>query len=233
MSRHKPKTGKVMKKMILFTAALLLIVTTVKANDHNHADHKDRVTKRYHNTQPIVFIEGGIKFLVYPEGSIDYKVLNRRGRSHYGNWNTRRYNTPGTYTQRVRAHHNNFIRYDYYGRLKKVGPNYISYDRYNRVRRIGTISIRYNRRGLVYQIGGLRIYYNRYDRIRETEGNIHYDGCGYCGIDGCTTTHDPYYNRNWQPKYYKHDNDDDHYYKNRKRKKRYHDDDDDDDRDDD
>lgn len=217
--------------MILFIAVLLLVGTTAQATDQKHSDHQDRVTKRYHQAQPIVFVEGGVKFFVYPEGDIDYRIIKRRGRSHHGNWSRNTYNTPGSYAHR--RHYNNFIRYDHYGRLKKVGRNYITYDRYNRVRRIGSISMRYNRRGLVYQIGGLHIYYKKYGRIKYVEGNVHYDGCGYCGIDGCSITHSPYYNQNWKNKHYKHnddDNDDDsHYYKNRKRKKRYNDDDDDDD----
>ncbi len=215
-------------------AALLLTGTAAQATDHKHLDRQDRVTKstlsldrRYHHTQPIVFIEGGIKFFVYADGGIDYKILKRSRRSQYGNRN-KPINTPGSYAHR-RPYNHGFVRYDYYGRLKKVGPNYISYDRYNRVRRIGTVSMRYNRRGLVYRVGGLHIYYQKYGRIKYVEGSIHYTGCGYCGIDGCTITHDPYYNKNWKSKRYDHDNDDDQYYKNRKRKKRYHNDDDDDD----
>ncbi len=215
-----------MKKMVLFIAALLLVGTTAQATDHKHSDHQDRVTKRYQNTQPIVFVQGGVKFFIYPEGDIDYKIL--RTRSGYGNWNSSNgFNTPGG-SYGYNRPHNRVVRYDYYGRLRKVGPNYISYDRYNRVRRIGSIYIRYNRRGLLYQVGGLHIFYNRYNRIKYVEGNVHHTGCGYCGIDGCTTTHDPYYNQNWKQRYRYNKHDDDNYYsKNRKRKKRYHDDDDD------
>ncbi len=221
-----------MKKMVLFIAALILVGTTAQATDHKHLDQKDRVTKRYHHTQPIVFVEGGVKFFVYPEGDIDFKIL-RRNRSHHVNWNTRNgFNTPGGSYGYYNPNHR-MVRYDHYGRLKKVGPNYISYDRYNRVRRIGTIYVRYNRRGLLYKVGGLHIFYNKYGAIKYVEGEIHYSGCGYCGIDGCTITHDPYYNQNWKPKQYRKYNDnDDHYYKNRKRKKRYHHDDDDDEDDD-
>ncbi len=229
MSRQNPYNSLVMKKMILFIAAMLLAGTTAKATDHKHSDHQDRVTKRYHHTQPIIFIEGGVQFFVYPKGDVDFKTL-RRNRSNRRTWNNNQgFNSPGGYYGYRRPYHNN-VRYDYYGRLKKVGPNYISYDRYNRVRRIGTITIRYNRRGLLYQVGGLHIFYNRYNRIKYVEGNVHYDGCGYCGIDGCKITHEPYYRQGWKPKHYKHDDDDDDdHYKNRKRKKRYHDDDDDED----
>ncbi|MEW7292978.1 hypothetical protein [Aquimarina sp. 2304DJ70-9] len=222
-----------MKKALLFIAALLLVGTTAQATDHKHSDHQDRVTNRYLNSQPIVFVRGGVKFFVYPEGTIDFKVLKRGVRPRHTDWNNNRHSTPGSYGYYNRPYYNHRgIKYDYYGRLKKVGLNYISYDRYDRVRRIGSVYLRYNRRGLVSQIGGLHIYYNRYSRIKFVEGDVHYTGCGYCGIDGCTATHDPYFNQNWRPKYMHHNNDDNHYYKNRKRKKKYHNDNDDDDDDD-
>ncbi len=215
--------------MVLFIAAMLLVGTTAQATDYKHSDHQDRVTKRYHHTQPIVFIEGGVKFFVSPEGDIDFKILRTRSRTRqpHWNWNNNIYGAPGSH-----AYYNPYrrtVRYDYYGRLKKVGVNYISYDRHNRVRRIGTVIVRYNRRGLLYKIGGLHIFYNKYGKIRYTEGDVHYNGCGYCGIDGCSITHDPYYNQQWKPQYRNHHNDDNQYYKNRKRKKKYHDDDDRDD----
>lgn len=222
-----------MKKMVLFFAVIFLTGITAQATDHKHSDHHDRVTKRYQHAQPIIFIQGGIKFFVYPEGGIDYKILRSRT-SPYRNWSSHgAINTPGGYYGYSRSN-NRFVQYDYYGRLKKVGSNYISYDRYDRVRRIGSVNIRYNRRGLLYQVGGLHIYYNRYNTIKHVEGNVHYDGCGYCGINGCTITHAPYYNQNWKPRSFEKPYRD-HYYKNRKRKKRYHhnDDDDDDDYDDD
>ncbi len=213
--------------MILFIAALFVIGTTAQATDHKHQDHHNRVTKRYQHTQPIVFIQGGVQFFVYPEGEIDFKILRKRSQNNV--WSSHNsVNTPGGYYgYNTVSPYRTAVRYDYYGRLKRVGPNYISYDRYNRVRRIGTTYIRYNRRGLTYQIGGLHIYYNRYGNIKYVEGNVHYDGCGYCGIDGCTMTHNPYYNQNWKPRHY--DKRNTHYYKNRKRNKRYDDDDDDDD----
>ena len=209
--------------MVLCIAAMLLLGTTVQAADQKHRDQQDRVTKRYRQAQPISFIERGVKFFVYPNGEIDFRFLNRRSRSRNVDWNDRRYNAPGSYGYYNRPAG---TKYDYYGRLKKVGVNYINYDRYDRVRRIGSIILRYNRRGLVNQIGGLHIYYNRYAKIRHVEGNVHFDGCEFCGAGSCNVPHDPYFNQNRRLKQY---NQDDDYYKNRKRKKRHDDDDDDDD----
>ncbi len=216
-----------MKKMVLFIAAMLLVGTTAKATDQKYTDHQDRVIHRYQNSRPIIFVEGGVKFFIYPEGTVDFKILKRGVRANPTDWNRNRYNSPGSYGYHNRPHYNHRgIKYDYYGRLKKVGATYINYDRYDRVRSIGTVSIRYNRRGLLHQIGGLHIYYNKYNDIKFIEGNVHYNGCGFCGMNGCSITHDPYYKQHWKSKYRNHH---DHYYKNRKRKHKYDDDDDDDD----
>ncbi|MDY8135549.1 hypothetical protein [Aquimarina sp. 2201CG5-10] len=226
-----------MKKVILFIAAMLLIGTTAQATIQKQSKHENWVTKptqswntSYHRSQQIVFVQNGVKFFVDTEGGIDFKIINRRTRSRHSTWygNTS-YNSPGSYG--YYRPYNRIVRYDYYGRLKRVGSNHITYDRYNRVRRIGSITIRYNRRGLLSQVGGLHIYYKKYGRIKFVEGNVHYSGCGYCGIDGCTATHDPYYDVNWNSNHYDHNNNNDHddyYYKNRKRKKKHQDHDDDD-----
>ncbi|AXT50010.1 hypothetical protein D1818_03890 [Aquimarina sp. BL5] len=215
-----------MKKMILFIAAMLLVGTAAQAADQKLSDQVDRVTKRYRYAQPIIFVEGGITFFVYPNGEIDFKTPRQRNYNNW-DWNSRNYNSPGR--TRGYRHNNRFtVRYDYYGRLKRVGLTTIGYNQFDQVRRIGSVLIRYNRRGKLAKVGGLRVFYGKRDRIRHIEGNIHYTGCGFCGVDGCNITHDPYYNFNRRSNHYKgddSDDDDSRHYKNRKRKN--HDDDDD------
>ncbi|MFD2564696.1 hypothetical protein [Aquimarina rubra] len=215
-----------MKKMILFIAAMLLVGTAAQAADQKLSDQVDRVTKRYRYAQPIVFVEGGVTFFVYPNGEIDFKNPRQRNYNHW-DWNSRNYNAPGR--TRGYRHNNRFtVRYDYYGRLKRVGLTTIGYNRFDQVRRIGSVLMRYNRRGRLAQVGGLHIYYGKRGRIKHIEGNIHYTGCGFCGIDGCSMTHDPYYNFNGRSNHHDRiDHDDDDYYKNRKRNKKHNDRDDD------
>ncbi|RZS93620.1 hypothetical protein [Aquimarina brevivitae] len=182
-----------MKKLVLFiTAALLAGITAQAATDLGSHNHKDGVEKRYRHKQSIMFIEGGVKFFVFSNGDVDFTILNPRRRSSYSpntwGWNTGRYNTPGEKFGRHTWYHN-MVRYDYNGRLIRVKRNYLSYNRYDQVRRIGTINLRYNRKGLVSQIGGQRIFYHRNGRISHVEGSIHFNGCGHCGMNGCTTTH--------------------------------------------
>ncbi len=216
--------------MILFIVVLLLVGTTAKASDYNYSDDRNRVTKHYHYTQPISFTNSGVMFFVYSDGDIDYKILNKKRKSKYNHWNKNLHSntTPGSYYSN--RPYSNFIRYDQYGRLRKVGHNRISYDHYDRARRIGTIIIQYNRKGLVSKIGGLYVYYNKNMTIKYTEGAIHYNSFGYCGVNECTITHIPYYKQLSKSLSYNHD-DNQHHYRDRKRKKRSnrHDDDDDDD----
>ncbi len=228
MSRYKPKNILVMKKVILFIAVMLLVGTAAQAADQNKSDQVDRVTKRYRNAKPIVFVENGVRFFVYPNGEVDFRTPRRRNYDNW-DWNSSNYNTPGN-NRNYRRHNNRFtVKYDYYGRLKRVGLTTISYNRFDQVRRIGSVLIRYNRRGKVAKIGGLHIYYGKRGRIRHIEGNVHYTGCGYCGIDGCSAPHDPYYNIQGRSNHHDWNQEDDFYFKNRKRNKKHHKGEDDDD----
>ena len=197
-------------------AALLLVGTTAEATDNQLSDHHGNgVAKRYNRAQPITFVEGGVKFFVYPEGEIEFKILRNRNRTRQANWgwNSNVHSTPGS--QRYHNTYRRPVRYDYYGRLKRVGSNHIFYDRYNRVRSVGTVQMRYNRRGLLHQVGGLHIFYTKHGRIKYFDGSVHYTNCA--------TPQSPYFEQNRTNRHYN----DDHIYKNRKRKKRYDDDDDD------
>ncbi len=212
-----------MKRIVLFIVVMFLIGTTAQATDQRYADDQNRVMNRYRNAQPIFFVEGGITFLVYSEGEIDFEKPRRRYR-HHTDWGNRHQSAPG-HSQNYKHRSRHTVRYDYYGRLNRVGLTTVSYNRYDQVRRIGSVLVRYNRRGLVSKIGGLHIYYNRYGTIKHMEGAVHYTGCGYCGINGCSASHTPYYDFDKNRRHYNHDN----YHHYKKRKKKHNDDDDDND----
>ncbi|GAA0719869.1 hypothetical protein GCM10009430_19410 [Aquimarina litoralis] len=216
-----------MKKVILFIAAMLLVGTAAQAADQKKSDQVDRVTKRYRYAKPIVFVENGVKFLVYPNGEVDFRTPRRRNYSNW-DWNSSNYNSPG-HNRNYRRHSNRFtVKYDYYGRLKRVGLITMGYNRFDQVRRIGSVLIRYNRRGKVAKIGGLHIYYGKRGKIRYIEGNVHY----YNGINGCSTPQDQYYSYQRRSNENNWNQEDDFYYKNRKRNKKHYRGDDDDDDDD-
>ena len=138
-----------MKTLLLFTTSLLLSVTTVSATDvkpkpkGNHVD----ASKHYRFAEPIVFMERGIEFYVFPDGSFDFDVQQN---FYYGPSNSRRVDINTRYTtrgQRVQytsdRFNKNMIVKDRFGKITRIGNAPIYYDRKGDVTRIGSIDIDY------------------------------------------------------------------------------------------
>ena len=218
-----------MKKQVLFLAMVLLGTTLATATTAGDAvlNREDLNRIRYGFAQPILFIERGIEFLIFPDGSFDFNTeafttsphndefyyrRNRRGTN-------RTFGAPGT-----RYHNGNrgiLIRHDRLGRVRRIGNVFINYDRQGRIKRAGSVYMSY-RRGQLRQVGGLRILYNRYGEIVGTRGyvNTSNQDCGLWDNEGFTihdSNNDAYFD-DWGSDW---ENDDDYFYyrKNGKVKK--------------
>jgi hypothetical protein len=149
----------------------------------------------YRNAEPIVFMERGIEFYVFPNGEFDFNTVrtatpNRpRGNSFnstFGAPNVHSYNN----------HRNNGVRieHDHFGRVRRIGNVFINYDAFGRIRRAGSVYMRYNSFALT-QVGNLRIVYNRRGQIISVYGTVNGFNHGYVynpgGFGGNT-----YYNTN-------------------------------------
>ena len=219
-----------MKSKVLFLAMVLIGLTSATATTAGDAvlNGEDFNNARYRYTQPILFVERGVEFLIFPDGSFDfntealstipdndnyyYKRNRRRG-------NNRTYGAPGT--RYDRGDRGVLIRHDRLGRVRRIGNVFINYDRQGRLKRAGSVYMSY-RRDQLKQVGGLRILYNKYGDVIGTRGQVNFSnqGCGLCGIDGCTVDHydsNSYddWNNDW-------DNDDDYYYYRRNGKVKKH-----------
>ncbi|MES2485393.1 MAG: hypothetical protein V4581_05500 [Bacteroidota bacterium] len=132
----------------------------------------------YRNAEPVVFLERGIEFLIFPNGELDFNTqpaTTNNGHGSRGNSQTNTtYGAPGSYNpgQGVRVDH------DAKGRVRRVGNVFINYDSMGRVKRIGTVYMSYNSFALA-QIGGLRLIYDRLGRIVDTYGYINANNRGY------------------------------------------------------
>jgi hypothetical protein len=149
----------------------------------------------YRNAEPIVFMERGIEFYVFPNGEFDFNTVrtatpNRpRGNSFnttFGAPNVHSYNSP----------RNNGVRieHDHFGRVRRIGNVFINYDAFGRIRRAGSVYMRYNSFALT-QVGNLRIVYNRRGQIISVYGTVNGFNHGYVynpGSFGGNT----YYNTN-------------------------------------
>ena len=149
----------------------------------------------YRNAEPIVFVERGVEFYVFPNGEFDFNTVrtatpNRpRGNSFnstFGAPNVHSYNN----------HRNNGVRieHDHFGRVRRIGNVFINYDAFGRIRRAGSVYMRYNSFALT-QVGNLRIVYNRRGQIISVYGTVNGFNHGYVynpgGFGGNT-----YYNTN-------------------------------------
>lgn len=204
-------------------AMVLVGLTSATATTAGDAvlNGEDLKTNRYNFTQPISFIERGVEFLIFPDGSFDFNTevfttnpsnddfyyrRNRRSTNHtYGAPGNNQYNTGRGV----------IIKHDRLGRVRRIGNVFINYDRQGRIKRAGTVYMTY-RRGQLKQVGGLRILYNRYGVVIGTRGAVNHSNIGN-GIYG-TDNDTPYtYEDNWYDSW---DNNDFYYYrKNGKVKK--------------
>ena len=218
-----------MKRQVLFMAAMLLGLTSATATTAGNAvsNGEDFNTTRNRYTQPILFVERGVEFLIFPDGSFDfntdifssvpdddnyyYRRSKTRTKTRSRRGTNRTHGAPGTtYNNRERGV---IVTHDRLGRVRRVGNVFINYDRSGRLKRAGSVYMTY-RRGQLKQVGGLRILYNRYGDVIGTRGSVNRSnqGCGICGISGCTADHfdsDAYHSDNdWDNDW----NDDEDYY---------------------
>lgn len=214
------------------------LTTVTAAEKEKTAQGEDlKLNSRYGFEQPIQFVERGIEFLIFPDGTFDFNT-NIEG-NHYNNHlgyyrksNSRRgsinatFGAPGTRVKYSRPRNRGVIvTHDYNGRVRRIGNVFVNYNRFGQVKRLGSVYISYNHRSLIKQIGGLHIKYDRRGQIIRLKGHVNYSnqGCGICGMTSCNVNHfdthihnDVHYENDWD------ENDDDfYYYKNGKKGKKH------------
>lgn len=208
-----------MKKItqVLVIAVLALGLHSAKASDKKVFD--DVSTRNYppvdyRYADPIVFMERGIEFYVFPNGEFDFNTVTTtapRPRGGRGNVNAT-YGAPGSYTN-TNSYNNvrnngTKIEHDYMGRVRRIGNVFINYDNVGRVKRVGSVYMNYNSFALS-QVGGLRIIYDRRGRIINIVGvvNGYSSNYNYNTQNGYNQNNN-YYNDNDNG----YDNEEDYYY---------------------
>lgn len=223
-----------MRKITLFLLGVLLSFGTLSAAEKVSPSDiaKKGLTIRYRNAQPITFIERGVTFQVYSDGTLDVNY-GRRGYRRANRYRTYAgYGYP-SYPQ-YRYHQGRRIWRNRFGQIIKVGRASVNYDFYGRVKRVGSITMSYGRFGQLRRVGGMRVWYNRWGRLIYAEGHVKHDFCGICGIDGCSMEHFDHRHDGWdrhndwyndRHRGFDHDDydddDDDRFRKRRKRNRDY------------
>ncbi|WP_298902026.1 hypothetical protein [uncultured Psychroserpens sp.] len=185
-----------MKKLVLLFTGLLMGLTSVSAAETVTATQGDDFNNsRYRFAEPIVFIERGVEFLIFPDGSFDFNTEfgNNVSETYYRTSRTRRssvnttYGAPGTVsrvnysTPRPRGV---IITHDSNGQVRRIGNVFINYDRRGRIKRAGSVYMSYQRgNGFLRQVGGLRVNYNRWGEIVHISGIVNHNNATLnCGV---------------------------------------------------
>ena len=171
-----------MKKITLVLSALILFIGTnmAKASAEKVFDDVERrhfTPVDYRYAEPIVFMERGIEFMIFPNGEFDFNTVTtnsgpRPRNTTYGAPRGNAYGYYGPANRGVRVEH------DYMGRVRRIGNVYINYDAVGRVKRVGSVYMSYNSFALS-QVGGLRIIYDRRGRIIDIRGFVNASNHGY------------------------------------------------------
>lgn len=187
MSRHILKLFT-MRKATLVIAALLIGLTSATATVETKANKGKKlgITKRYHFTQPVMFVERGVEFLIFPNGEFDFNTelisnpydddVYYRSTSKRSNAN-RTHGAPGHYDD-YNYNPGTLILHDHYGNVRRIGNVFMNYDYYGRIRRVGSVYMRYRHNKLV-QVGGLKLQYDRHGRFVGTRGKVNRHNHGY------------------------------------------------------
>jgi len=185
-----------MKTKLLFTAMMLIGLTSANATTTNVAPQGEDFnnTTRYRYIEPIMFMERGVEFLIFPDGSFDFNTNaddsfdDFDDSYYYRNTNSKprslnnTQGAPGT-VSRSNYYTPNYggilIQHDFDGKVRRIGNVFINYDRIGKVKRVGTVYMNYNRGGLLTQVGGLRITYNNWGEIVHSSGFVNFNNGQY------------------------------------------------------
>ena len=197
-----------MKKITLLVASIFLLGGgAANAAEKIAFSVETKSPVDFRNPEPIVFIERGIEFFIFPDGQLDFNTRPSKGGEQYYQTNSRgdvnrTYGAPKFHKNKnygVKVAHDNM------GRVRQVGNVFINYDSNDRVKRVGSVYMTYNRYALE-QVGGLQIMYNRRGQIVDTVGNVN-------GGKGFHYNQNNYQNNDYTYEHNQNDNDDKYYYR--------------------
>lgn len=210
-----------MKKLLLLVTGLLMGLTTVNAQNNKRG--KDFNSAHYRFAEPISFVERGVEFLIFPDGSFDFNTniedTYYSANTYYRSTTTRRssvnvtFGTPNTVS---RIHYSaptsrgTLILHDHDGKVRRIGNVFINYDREGRITRAGSVYMKYQRgNGSLKQVGGLRVNYNHWGEIVHVSGAVNYYNAHINYIVGA----DRWDNDNYYYDFDHHDDGDFYYYR--------------------
>ncbi|MGO4911671.1 hypothetical protein [Leeuwenhoekiella sp. W20_SRS_FM14] len=163
-----------MKRTLLFLAASFVIGATAQAADLAPINASgDKVLVNHTTMSPVIFIERGVEFLVYPDGTLDFNVTPSSTRLN-GKYVKEIY-YPGNYAVNYGTGANyrrGYVQYNRNGQVTQIGTINIDYLRNGQVARIGDIPVKY-KQGRLDKLGNVKMHYDRSGRIYKQTGDFY------------------------------------------------------------
>lgn len=212
-----------MKRLVLLFTVLLTGLTTVTASERISDKLSDQLDNplRYGYAQPILFMERGVEFMIFPDGSFDFNTeINTYGEVYYRNSTvvnrTRRSSVNRTYGSPTLNHSGGvLVSHDIQGRVRRIGNVFINYDRSGKIKRAGSVYMSYNRgNGRLKQVGGMRVHFNAWGELVNSQGFVNLESYHMNTFD---IVDSGYYTDDFD-----YEDEDFYYYKNGKQKKKKH-----------
>lgn len=175
-----------MKKFLLLVTGLLMGLTSVNAQSIKR--DKDFNSAHYRFAEPISFVERGVEFLIFPDGSFDFNTniedTYYDANLYYRTSTTRRSSVNVTFEAPrtvAKIHYSApssrgvLILHDRDGKVRRIGNVFINYDREGKITRAGSVYMKYRRgSGTLGQVGGLKVNYNHWGEIVHVSGVVNY-----------------------------------------------------------
>ncbi|MEP2935557.1 MAG: hypothetical protein ABJM06_07545 [Gilvibacter sp.] len=175
-----------MKKVHLFAIAFLVGITAQASINTAHSSATPQGNyDRYLNSQSVTFVEDGVTYEVFLNGSFDFDMphytRSYRGRKVKVRRNAQRRGV--VITNNSRRIVNKRIFKDRRGVIHAIGQTKLRYNDYGRLNKVGGIRLRYSQ-GKLLQVGDMHIIYNRRGLVTRTVGNINHRNIiyGVCGV---------------------------------------------------
>ena len=159
-----------MKRTLLFLAVSFVIGVSAQANERLEGQTLTANTASKMLLEPVVFIERGVEFLVYPDGTLDFN-LPPASISLNGRRVNQIYYNPNSVYGSDQAYRKGYIQYNRNGQVAQIGNLNIVYHRNGSVEKIGDIALTY-KKGRLDKIGNLKMHYDRSGRIYKQTGTI-------------------------------------------------------------
>lgn len=201
-----------MKTNILMAALVLSGVTAfASATKKSTLTTAVGLNPAFRNAEPIVFMERGVEFFIFPNGEFDFNTRPTvRPNGRRGSVNAT-FGAPGVRIRYSNVNYGVRVEHDNFGRVRRIGNVFINYDQFGRIKRAGSIYMAYNRgNGTLTQVGGLHVRYNRWGRLVHTQGAVNNNGYAYDRFDG----RNDFDNDNFDDDF---DDDDMYYYRSNKK----------------